>query len=238
MNIAIILAGGAGTRLKSEIPKQLLKVGGKTIIEYSLDVFEQHPFIDEIAVVIHKHYLLEMETTVINGGYEKVRKIIAGGKERHDSSWAAIKAYQDKPDANLLIHDAARPMLDANIINAVICALENYNTVSVAIPTTDTIYEVKKNLIQQIPDRKFLMRAQTPQAFKQHILQTAYSQAFQNKDFNATDDCGVVVKYLPDEPVFVVSGSENNMKVTHPEDIFILEKLLSNSSEHFYLPKK
>jgi 2-C-methyl-D-erythritol 4-phosphate cytidylyltransferase len=226
MNIAIILAGGNSCRLKSKTPKQFLKVGEKTIIEYSLDVFEQHPFIDEIAVVVHQHYMTEIEKMVYCGGYEKVQKIIAGGKERHQSSWAAIKAYQDDPQANLLIHDAARPMIDAKTISEVIYALEKYNAVSVAFPVTDTIYYVEHNLIQHIPDRKLLMQAQTPQAFKQYILQKAYQQALQDKNLTATDDCGIVSKYFPTEPVFVVEGSEKNLKITYKEDISLMEALL------------
>jgi 2-C-methyl-D-erythritol 4-phosphate cytidylyltransferase len=224
MNIAIILAGGAGVRLGTETPKQFLKVGGKTIIEYSLDIFEQHPFIDEVAIVIHQQYMAEMETMVVSGRYEKVQKIIAGGKERHDSSWAAIKTYRDYPNANLLIHDAARPMIDAKTISEVIDALGKYNAVTVAISATDTIYQVEDSFIQQIPDRNLLMRAQTPQAFKQHILQKAYQSALENEDFIPTDDCGVVTKYLPNEPVFVVPGSEKNLKITHKEDLYLLEK--------------
>jgi 2-C-methyl-D-erythritol 4-phosphate cytidylyltransferase len=226
MNIAVILAGGTGIRLGTETPKQFLKISGKMIIEHTLNVFEQHPFIDEIAIVINKHYQAEMEKMVLNGGYEKVQKIIAGGKERHDSSRAAIRAYEDRPQVNLLIHDAVRPMIDAKTISEVIHALEKYNAITVAIPVTDTIYQVEHNLIQEIPDRKKMMRAQTPQAFKQHILQKAYQLAFENKDFTATDDCGIIAKYLPDEPVFVVAGTENNLKITHKEDIFLLEKII------------
>jgi len=226
MNIAIILAGGTGVRLGTETPKQFLKVSGKTIIEYTLDAFEQHPQIDEIAIVINAQYQAEMGMTVQNGGFKKIKKIIIGGTERHDSSWAAIQAYQDDPNANLLIHDAVRPMIEAKTIDEVIDALEKYNAVTVAIPVTDTIYQTEHHLIQQIPDRKQLMRAQTPQAFKQHILQKVYQQAFQNEDFTATDNCGVVAKYLPNEPIFVVTGTESNLKITHKEDVYLLEQLL------------
>jgi len=226
MNIAIILAGGIGARINAETPKQFLKVFGKTILEYTLGVFEQHAQIEEIAIVSNALYLAETGAAVQDGGFKKVKKILIGGTERHDSSWTAIKAYQDNPDANLLIHDAVRPMVDARTIDEVIGALESYNAVTVAIPVTDTIYQTENSFIQQIPDRKHFMRAQTPQAFKQYILQQAYLQAFQNKDFIATDDCGIVTKYLPNEPIFVVVGTERNLKITHKEDIYLLEKLL------------
>jgi len=226
MNIAVILAGGTGSRLQTETPKQFLKLFGKTIMEYTLDVFEQHPRIDEIAIVVNALYRAEVGTAVQNGGFKKIKKIIAGGTERYDSSWAAIQAYQEHPNANLLIHDAVRPMIDAKTIDEVVDALEKHNAVSVAIPVTDTVYRVEDGLVQQIPDRKHLMRAQTPQAFKQHILQKAYQCAFQDESFMATDDCGVVAKYLPDEPVFVVTGTESNLKITHKKDVYLLEKML------------
>jgi len=227
MNIAVILAGGIGARLGAEMPKQFLKVLGKTIIEYTLDIFEQHPYIDEIAIVSNAFYTTEMEVIVRTGNYKKVKKILEGGTERHNSSQVAIEAYQNYPEANLLIHDAVRPMIDSKTIDELIYALEKYNAVTVAVPVTDTIYQVEHNLIQQIPNRKYLMRAQTPQGFKQYILQEAYLQAFQSKGFIATDDCSVVAKYMPNDPIFVVTGIERNLKITHKEDLYLLEKLLT-----------
>jgi len=223
MNIAIILAGGSGTRIKSEIPKQFLKINGKRIIEYSLQVFEQHPFIDEIAVVIPVFYIKETKSIVAHKGYKKVQKVIAGGMERYHSCWEAIQMYENYPQANVLIHDAARPWVDANTISEVLDALNTYNAVSVAIPATDTIYYMDNHFIQQIPNRKYTMRAQTPQGFKQYLLQNAYKQAIQEKTLEATDDCGVVLKYFPNEPIFVVQGSERNIKITHQEDILLFK---------------
>ncbi|MCL2246211.1 MAG: 2-C-methyl-D-erythritol 4-phosphate cytidylyltransferase [Lentimicrobiaceae bacterium] len=226
MNIALILAGGSGARIATEIPKQFIEICGKTILEHTLDVFERHSLIDEIAIVINAQHSTEIEKILQNDNFKKVKKIASGGAERYDSSWAAIKAYQTYPDANLIIHDAVRPMIDAEIITKVITALEKYNAVSVAIPTTDTIYYVEDNHIQQIPDRKKMMQAQTPQAFKQHLIFKAYQAAFCQKDFSATDDCGIVAKFLPNEPIFVVTGSTRNLKITHREDLCVLSELL------------
>ena len=226
MNFALLLAGGSGVRLEAEVPKQFLHIAGKTIMEHTLDVFEQHPYIDEIVVVIQAQYKAKMEKILLNGNYQKVKKIAEGGAERLHSSWAAIEACKDYPNANLIIHDAVRPMIDAETITKVIMALERYNAATVAIPATDTIYEVEANHIHQILDRKKLMRAQTPQAFKQHIISKAYQIAFQQNDFSATDDCGVVVKFLPQEPIFVVTGSERNLKITHKEDLAVIAEWL------------
>ncbi|MDR2972577.1 MAG: 2-C-methyl-D-erythritol 4-phosphate cytidylyltransferase [Bacteroidales bacterium] len=229
MNIAIILAGGIGARLSTDIPKQFLKIDGKTIIEHTLSVFEQHSQIDEIAIVVNAQYLSEMRETVQYRGFKKIKKIIEGGTQRQDSCWAAIQSYSNYPEANLIIHDAVRPLVSAEIISEVILKLEIYNAVTVAIPSTDTIYKVENSCIQQVPNRKNLMRAQTPQAFKQHIIEKAYLSAYFQNDFLCTDDCGIVAKYLPDEPIFVVAGNERNFKITHNTDLYILEHLLNDA---------
>jgi len=228
MNIAIILAGGIGARIDTNIPKQFIKICGKTIMEHTLDIFEQHPLIDEIAVVVNALYREEMEAIVEKACYKKVKKVLQGGAQRINSCWAAIDDYNEYPNANLIIHDAVRPMVDPEIITEVITVLDSYYAVTVAIPTTDTIYHVERNRVRQIPDRKCFMRAQTPQGFKQHIIQHAYQEALKHNDLTATDDCGVVAKYLPTEPIVVLAGNERNLKITHIEDLFVLEKIYLN----------
>jgi len=226
MTIALLLAGGSGARLKTETPKQFIRVCGKTIIEHTLDVFEQHAQIDEIIVVIHAQFVEVMEKIVQSAGYKKIKRILKGGTERQESSWVGIKACREYPEANLIIHDAVRPLIDAETITKVVTVLEKYHAVTIAIPTSDTIYTVERERIKGVPDRKQLMRAQTPQGFKQHIIQKAYQYAFQDKNFLATDDCSVVAKYLPTEPIVVVKGKEQNVKITHMEDLYFLEKIL------------
>lgn len=230
-NIAIILAGGAGQRLGAEIPKQFLKVAGKTVIEHTLQTFEQHAGIDEIAVVIHPSYVHEMEDIAARNAFTKLRKILSGGKERYESSLAAIRAYAGE-EVNLLFHDAVRPLVSDRIIDDCIAALNQYHAVDVAIPTTDTIIEVDDLAhIRAIPNRSRLRNGQTPQAFRLQTIQAAYERALQDPDFQTTDDCGVVLKYLPDEPVYVVRGEQFNIKLTYKEDIFLLDKLFQLRSK-------
>lgn len=151
-NTAIILAGGKGVRLKSELPKQLIRIAGKKVIEHTLDVFQNHPEIDEIAVVSNIDYIRDIENLLTQNHYTKVKKVLAGGAERSDSSLAAIRAYQNQ-DCHLIFHDAVRPLVSPRIISNCIRALKTYNAVDVAIKTTDTIIEVEENLIRNIPDR-------------------------------------------------------------------------------------
>lgn len=230
-NIAIILAGGTGQRLGDSIPKQFLKVAGKKVIEHTLDVFQNHPQIDEIAVVSNPNFLNEIENIAIKNNYTELKKILQGGKERYHSSLSAINAYDGDKEINLIFHDAVRPLVNDRIISDCIAALDKYKAVDVAIKTTDTIIKVNEDeYITGIPARDYLRNGQTPQAFKLSTIKQAYKLALCDPDFKTTDDCGVVYKYMPNELVYVVKGEQFNMKLTYKEDLFLLDKLFQLKS--------
>lgn len=222
-NIVIILAGGVGSRLGLSTPKQFFKVAGKMVVEHTIDVFESNPHIDEIAIVSNPFYISDFESIIIKNGWKKVKKILKGGQERYHSSLSAIKAYEGS-EVNLIFHDAVRPLVSQRILNDVIKALQKYEAIDVAMPATDTIIEVNGDFISQIPDRSKLKRGQTPQAFRIETIARAYEVALKDEHFKVTDDCGVVVKYLPETPVYVVLGEESNMKLTYKEDTYLLDK--------------
>lgn len=225
-NIAIILAGGVGNRLNANMPKQFLKLAGKTILEHTISTFQKNENIDEIAIISNKDYVHLVESMVIKNLFTKVKKILNGGQERYESTLVALNAYEED-DNNLLIHDAVRPLVDDRIINDTLKALEKYDAIDVAIPETDTIIEVDTthNYINTIPDRNLLYKGQTPQAFKTHLLKKAYAIALQDPNFKTTDDCGVVKKYMPEVKIKVIRGENHNMKLTYKEDFFLLDKL-------------
>lgn len=227
-NIAIILAGGLGNRLNAGMPKQFIKVAGKTILEYALTAFQTNVNIHEIAVVINPLYVNEARSIVENGDFGKVRRILKGGKERYSSSLAALGEYGET-DSNLIFHDAVRPMVSQRIIDDVVKALAENVAVGVGVSTTDTIWEINNvdNSINNIPDRTLLYRAQTPQAFRADIINNAYKLALSDPEFVATDDCGVVNRYCPNTRIYIVEGENSNIKVTYREDIDYLEYLLS-----------
>ena len=222
-NIAVILAGGIGSRLGLSTPKQFLKVAGKMVVEHTIDAFEHNPQINEIAVVSNPYYISDFENMILKNSWKKVKKILKGGAERYHSSLSAIKAYEGD-DVNLIFHDAVRPLVSQRIINDVVKALATYTAIDVAMPATDTIIETEGNFIQHIPDRSKLKRGQTPQAFHINTISEAYKIALQDPNFKVTDDCGVIVKYLPKTPVYVVTGEESNMKLTYKEDTYLLDK--------------
>jgi len=232
-NIAIILAGGTGNRLNAGIPKQFLKLAGKTILEHTISAFQKNEHIDEIAIISNKDYVHIVEEMVIQNTFTKVTKILNGGKERYESTLAALNAFSE--EANLLIHDAVRPLVDNRIINDTIQALEEYEAVDTVVPAIDTIIEVDEShqFIKNIPDRTVLYRGQTPQAFKASTLKKAYSIALRDPNFKTTDDCGVVKKYLPNIKIKTVTGDNRNMKLTYKEDFFLLDKLFQIKGTSF-----
>lgn len=230
-NIAVVLAGGSGQRFGAALPKQFLPLAGRTVMEYSVEAFERNEGIDEIVVVMHADHLEQMQEMVDRNGWCKVRKLLPGGSERYLSTLAAINAYEGVNNANLIFHDAARPAVSQRIINDVITALQSYDAVAVAIPATDTVFEVTEDggRIISIPVRSRLRCAQTPQAFRIDVIREAYCRALQDPHFTSTDDCGVLLRYCPEVPICIVPGEISNMKLTYPDDASALERYLAEN---------
>lgn len=223
-NIVFILAGGTGSRVGGETPKQFLPLAdGRSILEHSVDAFEASHYIDEIIIVMHPDWLDETQTIVKNNAWHKVKGVISGGKERWESSWNGISMYlkDDKKDMDTFywFHDAARPFVSQDIISRVAEGLKTHLAVTVAVPVTDTLYQVKGNKVDVIRNRKEFMRAQTPQAFHYLVIGPAYMRAIEKGKIQATDDVGILMKYNPEVEVFVVEGEEENKKITYKEDL-------------------
>ena len=224
-NIAIILAGGCGSRMGGDLPKQFLPLGGKTVLERAVDAFEKNAHIHETAIVCAPEWKEKVEAMAAQNPWSKLKNILQGGVERYHSSLSAINAYRNS-HANLIFHDAARPLVSQRIIDDVCDALQQHRAVDVALPCTDTILQVKDGFIESVPDRNRLMRSQTPQAFRVEVIAKAYENALKDADFTTTDDCGVVLRYLSEIPVFIVPGEERNLKLTTPQDLSVLEGMV------------
>lgn len=237
-NVAVILAGGTGTRVGMNIPKQLIKIAGKPIIEHTIAAMQASPVIDEIIVMMAPGFLDDVRAIVKKGGHDKVTQILegAGGPHatRNDTTALALAALGDE-DCNVLLHDAVRPLVSQTIINANVEALATYEAVDTAIPSADTVIQVAADAPRMtgVLPRHLLRRGQTPQSFRLSTIRAAYAKAAEDPDFMATDDCTVVLRYLPDVPIAVVAGHERNMKVTEPIDIYIADKLFQlTSADH------
>lgn len=221
-NIAVVLAGGTGSRIGGNLPKQFLKLNGKEILCYSIEAFDRHAAIDEIYVVSHADHIDYTSKLAAECCKHKPYKVLVGGKERYHSSLSAIN--ECKEEANLIFHDAARPFVTQKNISDIVNALKKYMAADTAVKATDTVLKVNSDgFILEIPKRDFLYNSQTPQAFRKSVIAKAYEKALKDTEFTTTDDCGVVKRYLPEVDIYVVEGDRCNMKLTFPEDIKILE---------------
>jgi 2-C-methyl-D-erythritol 4-phosphate cytidylyltransferase len=229
-NTAVLLAGGVGTRVGLDLPKQLIKVAGRPIIEHTLATFEQHPDVDDILILMAPGHLDAVRSIIRDGGYRKVTALLEGAPTRSGTTMRALDAIA-AADGKVLLHDAVRPLVSPRIISDCFAALDTHAAVDVAIPSADTIVEVSpENTIRSVPRRANLRRGQTPQAFRLPVIREAYARARQDPAFEATDDCTVVLRYLPDVPIWVVPGDERNMKVTEPIDVYLADKLFQLTS--------
>jgi ribitol-5-phosphate 2-dehydrogenase (NADP+) / D-ribitol-5-phosphate cytidylyltransferase len=240
-NVAVVLAGGVGSRVGLNIPKQLIKIAGRPIMEHTLDVLNSHPAIDEVLVMMTPGYLDNVREIVKRNDFQKVSQILEGADNRNDTTQRALAALDDE-ECNVILHDAVRPLLSPRIVTDVVKALDAHDAVDVAIASADTIIAVAGKeidgypVISSVPPRAMLRRGQTPQAFKLSVIRAAYAEAAKDPDFAATDDCTVVLKYKPEVPIAVVPGDDRNMKVTEPIDIYIADKLFQLTSNDVPAP--
>lgn len=223
-NIAIILASGTGERFGENIPKQFFEFRGKTLLEHALDTFERNKNIDEIILVTNPKFRDLAEEILARSSYTKITKVLNGGATRVESSYIGTSEAPD--DANVLIHDAVRAFVTPKIIDDNIEALKKYEAIGTAIDTIDTIVQVDENsVITAIPTRKYLKRVQTPQSFRATLIKQAHRLALKEENTNFTDDCGLILHYKL-APIHIVEGDELNIKITHKNDLKVIENML------------
>ena len=237
--VAVVLGGGVGQRLGAGMPKQLLTLGGQTLVERCVAAFDQAPGVDEILVVMAPGYTAQVKAMLAAGGYRKVTDVIEGGATRPDSTRVALAAIaspgeggswdQAGGDCGVLLHDAARPLVDQRIIADCVASLEVHEAAGVAVPTSDTIVITDNGVMRSVPRRETLFRCQTPQCFRLPVIVRAHELAAADPGFGPTDDCGVVLRYLPEVDVHVVPGSERNIKITYAQDLAVAEALLTGA---------
>lgn len=235
LQVAILLAGGSGHRFGADRPKQFVRIGERTVLEHSLAAFEQSPHIDAILIVSHPQHLDEVRELLPSSQHPKLLAVVAGGAERQDSTLNALRALTQITDSplgqiHILIHDAVRPAVSQSIIERVCTALHTHQAANLVVPVTDTLLEVNDNgTTAAMPSRARFRRVQTPQGFHAATLQHAYDVALTDPNFQATDDCGVVFRYHPEVKIALVEGEQRNIKLTYPEDLYVLHHLLVKS---------
>lgn len=214
--------------MQSEVPKQYMLLDGKPLLYYSLQAFEESRVESVVLVTAEGEEDYCRRELVERYGFHKVKGIVAGGGERYASVWNGLQflhLMEEKPEL-VLIHDGARPMATADLMNRVLAQTENYGACVAGMPVKDTIQMTDGHgVITLTPKRESLWIAQTPQAFEFSLVYEAYEQVMKETQISVTDDAMVVGLYRS-VPIQMVRGSYTNLKVTTPEDMVFAELLL------------
>lgn len=222
---AIILSGGTGSRMGTKIKKQYIQLKGKEVIAHTIQVFNQMQEIDEIIVVTGKEEITYMKEDICEKyKFNKVVKVVAGGKERQDSVSNGIDEIDHSCDY-IIIHDGARPFIKAKTIRECLAKTKEIGASIVGVPVKDTIKvcNPETGVIENTPNRSALWAVQTPQIFKTEIIKEAHRYAKKNNIYG-TDDSSLVEAM--GKSVYMVIGEYTNIKLTTPEDLLLGEKVL------------
>lgn len=219
---AILLAGGAGTRMQEHLPKQFLLLGGKPIIQYSLEILSAHPSVVQLVIVCAPEYqdCIDLSKVAIPVDFA------LPGARRQDSlknGMAKALAHSDW----ICVHDAARPFLTEETLEEVIQAAFEVGAATAALPCINTIKESsEEQLVVKTLDRAALWEIQTPQILRKEWLEEGFRLA-EEKDFTVTDD--VSIAELLGKPVKLVNAPRDNFKITLPFDLLLAECILQST---------
>lgn len=226
MSVRVLIpAAGAGRRMGAGTSKQYLELAGRPVLARTLQVFEQHPLVDSITLIVPQEEILFCEKAIVAaGGFHKVTSVVAGGAERQDSVYRGLQACGATADDLILVHDGARPLLGSGVIDRIVDALRQHGACLAAVPVKDTVKEVRDGCVVNTPDRETLWLAQTPQGFRYDLIRTAHERAAE-QGVRATDDAQLAE--WAGATVRVVQGDYSNLKITTPEDLPVAERLLA-----------
>lgn len=220
---AIVVAGGTGTRMGGDIPKQFIEVFGKPIISYTLNALSKCTDIRDIIIVTLPEYIVYCNDIVNTFGFDKVKKIVCGGDSRSRSVFNGLKEVED--DCNIVaIHDGVRPLIDCDTVSACIRSAAEYGCAAVGVKMKDTVKVCdEKGFIKGTADREKLWMIQTPQVFKKDIIYALHQEANEKK-LSYTDDC--LLAEAKGYKLKIVEGKYENIKITTPQDIYIMKGLI------------
>lgn len=226
-NYVILLAGGVGKRMQSEIPKQFLEVEGKPIIVYTIENFQRNDQIEKIVVVCVKDWIEHLRGLIQQYSLTKVEWVTEGGATGHDSIRNGVFFLKDKiePDDYIIVHDAVRPVLPQKAIDEVLrVAHENGNASSSIACHPPIVYtEDFKSGITDV-DREHVMLTASPQAYRYDLVMRCYEKAEQDNKHNFTFTSSLLIHY--GERVYFAKGTSSNIKVTQKEDLALFGALL------------
>lgn len=232
MNIAVIFAGGVGTRMNSkEKPKQFLEVYHKPIIVHTLDVFEKHELIDAIVIACKEEWIEYLEDLIKKYHIDKVKKIVPGGETGQKSIYNGLLAAksvcdeQNEENAVVLIHDGVRPIIDEETITLNIQSVEKNGSAITTGRVTETLLVIdeKSSAIENVPDRSASRLAKAPQSFFLNDILKYHEKARAEGRFDFIDSCTLMSHY--GFKLTLVDGPINNIKVTTPLDFYLMRAM-------------
>lgn len=236
---AILLAAGAGRRMKSDTAKQYMMLCGKPVIWYGLQAFERSPLVDDCILVVGAGEVAYAEQEIVERyGFRKVSAVIEGGRERFLSVNCALdvlRLRQEQEDTGyVMIHDGARPLLTGELIEALYRDVKKYGACCAAVPVKDTVKVSDGNgFVERTPDRNLLYAVQTPQVFRTSLILRAYDALLDRQEetekegVHITDDA-MVVEHMLGAPVRLTESTYENIKITTPGDMEVAERFLHN----------
>lgn len=226
-NIALIFAGGVGSRMKSKsLPKQFLKVQGTPILIHTLRNFENHPDITDIIVVSLGEYIQYVWKLIDEYKITKVKDIVKGGNNGQESIYNGLCACEKLAYDNpiVLIHDGVRPLISMDLITNNLESVKIYGTAISCVPEKETIVLTEQNEIKHITEKSKTYVARAPQSFWLTDILKAHRKAICENKLNFIDSCTMMKEY--NYPLHVVLTESTNIKITTPEDFFVFRALL------------
>jgi 2-C-methyl-D-erythritol 4-phosphate cytidylyltransferase len=224
---ALILAGGSGDRFGSEIPKQFVRLAGEPILSRSIKAIAGAG-VRDIAVVAHPDWIHDTRLLVDESGLDQPIIIVPGGATRNESTRNGLAALEAADDDIVLIHDAVRPLVPREVIARSIEPIQSgrADATDTVIESADTLVVVEGDQVVEIPPRARFRRGQTPQAFRVGVVRAAYRAAELAGDLTATDDCSLVMRYVPEARIEAVAGDELNLKITTRTDMVLADRMI------------
>jgi ribitol-5-phosphate 2-dehydrogenase (NADP+) / D-ribitol-5-phosphate cytidylyltransferase len=224
---AILLAGGDGNRFGADIPKQFVRLAGEQILARSLRTIAASG-VDSIVVVANPNWLPETEALVTKEPVGLPTRVVIGGATRNESTRSGLSSVAADDDDVIVVHDAVRPLVPVEVIRRAIEPVlsGSADSTDTVIPSADTLVIVDGDAVVEIPDRSRYRRGQTPQVFRYDVLRRAYEAAAAAGDLRATDDCSLVLRYVPGVRLLAVAGDEVNLKITTRIDLVLADRML------------
>jgi ribitol-5-phosphate 2-dehydrogenase (NADP+) / D-ribitol-5-phosphate cytidylyltransferase len=227
---AILVAAGDGNRFGGPIPKQFLRLGGEQILTRSLRVIAAAG-VDSVVIVTNRSWVAESEAIVRSESLAIPASVVVGGATRNESTRNGLRSLGADADDVIVVHDAVRPLVPLVVIRRAIepVAAGIADATDTVIASDDTLVVLRGDEVVDVPDRSTYRRSQTPQVFRAQVLERALDAAADADDLHATDDCGLVFRYVPGARLLAVAGDDVNLKITTRLDLLIAEQLLGDA---------